>query len=259
MRFCFSLGGGLRPNTKVHESPSGHERWGRFGQPRNTRNARKGFVSGYAGFCVVSYLPRRERDDGLRPNTKIHGCPSGHESICLNLSDPTLNNRFWIGTKIHKKAEFTIRQFKVIVNLGKMFWREVLNGFQFDDNRTVAPQIGDVGFVYSFTSIKDFQFLLGLERNSSECEFAFKTLLVDFFLEAVAKCPVDFKHSTLNSEHLITVNQIRTHIDSITKKRARLVNLVAIPWVRVISRPPGAVFASFRVSPAGHNKGKEVK
>ena len=62
--FVFSPAGiwdGLRPNTKVHESPSGHERCGGVAQPRNTRKTRKGLsCPPEAALVVFRVQPRRE-------------------------------------------------------------------------------------------------------------------------------------------------------------------------------------------------------
>ena len=67
----------------------------------------------------------------------------------------------------------------------------LFGAFDFNDNGVVHEQIQPLA-LYGMTLIKDGDFLLLLEGDSSNFQFAAKRLFVDGFQEASSQLPVDF-------------------------------------------------------------------
>ena len=94
------------------------------------------------------------------------------------------------GAEVEKQADFAGGGFEIIKKLGFMFGGDGAGGFEFDDDRIVDEQIGEV-FSDDLACIVDGNAGLLFDFEAEAAEFYRESIFVDFFEKSIAEGVVD--------------------------------------------------------------------
>lgn len=100
--------------------------------------------------------------------------------------------------EIDQQSEPYICCLEIVDHLCLVFWRYLLDRFQFEDDFPEADKIGFVGLFERFTFVVPCQVRLGNKRNASCRQLSFQTFLIDRLQKSTTHLAINVKDRALN-------------------------------------------------------------